>query len=151
MATNSSFLFAHSFELQVTSQAAEKVGLVGYPPCREEETGHRKNKLGSEHPSRKTPASCPVFHRTRKGLCSREKDHLGREGGRADTVPRARAVSSRESPVPYHPAGVRNPYHWPSNLLPSRAAKTGETHSRGPQSFYSNLLSGKHRGYKGSP
>lgn len=153
MATNRAPSSAHSFELQeVISQAAEKGGLVGYPPCRKKEMEHRKNRLGSEHPSRKASASCPIFHRTRKGLCNRDEDHLGREEGGGQTpFPRLVLRPPGRALSPDHPAGISNSTTGHSTFCLPKLQGCGKLVPGDPTAFISNLLSGKDRGYKVSP
>lgn len=68
---------------------------------------HRKNRLGSEHHSRKRPTSYLVQPGTRKGLCGQGEELLGREGG-AETIPQAGAASTRKALIPHHAARACN-------------------------------------------
>lgn len=134
----------YSFELPgVISQAAEKGGPVGYPPCRKRwSTGRTILAPGILRGKRQLPGS--DFHRTRKGLCSREEDHLGREGG-ADTAPQASAASSPGESVSRSPCRYLKLTTGHSTFLPQSCKDAGNSLQGTPQ-LISNLLSGKDRG-----
>ena len=106
----------------------------------------------SEHPSRKASASCPIFHRTRKGLCSQEEDHLGREEGGVQTpFPRLVLRPPGRALSPDHPSGISNSTTGHSTFCLPKLQEWGKLGLGDPTAFISNLLSGKDRGYKVSP